>query len=100
MTKHTPATPLPWQHGKDRSGRIRIFGPDGIECVRALWKCVKTKEQRDANRAYIAHAANAYPKLVEAARYLAAMVEDINERHAQQGRVMVQELLRSLGEDA
>lgn len=59
-----PATPLPWSDGLDRAGRRRIFGPDGIECVRALWKAVKTKEERDQNRAYIVHAANAYPEMV------------------------------------
>lgn len=96
-----PATVLPWSHQEDRRGRIRIFGPNGIEVARALWKSVKTKEQRDQNRAYIAHACNAYPALVAALResqqHLDARPEDtgldiIRQRNAA--------LLRSLGESA
>jgi hypothetical protein len=57
--QHKPTTPLPWTdngtqvHGRDinpngsMSGAIRVFG-------------IQT------NYAYIAHACNAYPKLVEA----------------------------------
>ena len=59
-----PVTPLPWKYGEDKMGRKRIFGQEGIECARALWKAIKTKDERDQNAAYIVEACNAYPQLV------------------------------------
>jgi hypothetical protein len=48
MTKHTPATPLPWI-------------ADDLPVHKSF-----NKARLNQNRAYSAHAANAYPKLVEA----------------------------------
>ena len=75
--KHTPATPLPWRVVEHRGKRIFINGPlreDGqygadshsIACLYNL-----TNWQADA--AYIAHSANAYPLLVETLRKAQAM---------------------------
>ncbi len=95
-TKHKPATPLPWSEGEDRQGRRRIFGPDGIECARALWKVVKTKQQVSQNRVYIAHAANAYPKLVAALREASECLDDWSDDDTRSRAIA---LLRELGED-
>ena len=93
--KHKPATPLPWRTSPARSAEVQqqsgvrtigLMGMDGA-----------------VNAAYIAHACNAYPRLVKAARYLAAMVEDAaliraDPADTQPARVMMQDLLRELGE--
>ena len=56
--KHTPATPLPWQAVQSD---VRGYGnPRGI-----VYSDDDTLPQ---DAAYIAHAANAYPRLVEALR--------------------------------
>lgn len=97
--KHQPATPLPWRVSpslpaevQQESGihTIGIMGMDGA-----------------VNARYIAHAANAYPKLVEALRE----IETINDESAGDCRrrmgtrrgnsiVVARDLLRELGEDA
>lgn len=65
--KHTPATPLPWTainwevNKRTKLRQHALRGPDYPVNLRGL---ATGPEQRDA--AYIAHAANAYPKLVEA----------------------------------
>lgn len=71
-TKHTPATPLPWRVIEERGNRPAIYvnGPLRADRTadlnsRSIAKLYNlTGWQADA--AYIAHAANAYPKLVEA----------------------------------
>src|SRR3990167_11495800 len=94
MTKHTPATPLPWSnpitHGV--SGRI-----DPV-CV----------ADRGLDATYIAHAANAYPKLVEALRTLQTRINACELGPVHDGRAIADEmesecetsraLLRELGE--
>ena len=54
-TKHTPATPLPWKGPS--SVKSSMFPPFLIR-----------GEIPTADAAYIAHACNSYPKLVEALR--------------------------------
>ena len=106
--KHTPATPLPWRVVEHRGKRIFINGPlreDGqygadshsIACLYNL-----TNWQADA--AYIAHAANAYPALVEelwrARAGLLAAWEATPEGIGaiSKGIECIDDLLRSLGE--
>ncbi len=68
MVKHKPATPLPWtvEHGN------HVIGGNQ-ERSRVAVGSLSVAEYRvaDQNAAYIAHAANAYPRLVEALRELA-----------------------------
>ena len=62
-TKHTPATPLPWE-------TTSMVGDEWHErVVRRGWPSSELRDLDCGNHqdaAYIAHAANAYPKLVEA----------------------------------
>lgn len=58
MTKQKPATPLPWRTLADQ-----IIPDEADECIA---DCMGALEPRMKNSAYIAHACNAYPKLVEA----------------------------------
>ena len=95
-TKHKPATPLPWTLVSwDANKRTKIvefaFRGDYPVNLRGL---STGPEQRDA--AYIAHAANAYPKLVEALRICAALVHSDGEPVCGQ---KVRALLRELGEE-
>jgi len=69
-----PATPLPWALLRDyypANAKTDVFtpyivGPDGSNVAAAMMQ----PRERDflANRAYIAHACNNYPKVVEALR--------------------------------
>lgn len=108
--KHTPATPLPWEYEAtigDMSGWIAAARAEGGVAARpephkmkaiserknATRVCVlDERSQQDA--AYIAHAANAYPKLVRALSELVAFSP--NQPTCDAARA----LLRSLGEGA
>lgn len=101
--KHKPATALPWE-----------FRPDATEANpywrgASMWSggaCVVRMDFTNAhgqgaqNAAYIAHAANAYPRLVAALRAATARLQQETDGDAwtlhQQGAA----LLRELGEDA
>jgi hypothetical protein len=79
---HTPATPLPWKvvDASVFSGKAKV--------------CIAVEYPNGDSAAYIAHAANAYPKLVEALREELFNFGDrvkAHERH--------RALLRSLGEE-
>lgn len=95
MTKHAPATPLPWKTDENDELppaviRDNEYG-DGIAEVQG--------EQNDAD--YIAHAANAYPKLVEALRVIADRPPADDGEHAAEVNWIVATaaaLLRELGE--
>ena len=65
MTKHTPATPLPWKVGPPSTTTNAVAGQRGIWSGK---RGVADVYGYPANAAYLAHAANAYPKLVEALR--------------------------------
>lgn len=68
MTKHNPVTPLPW-----KSFEHSVFGPDakqGHDSDESSFRDRVSITSTPADAGYIAHCANAYPKLVEA---LAAM---------------------------
>ncbi len=62
-TKHTPATPLPWS-AEERGLTIhrQVVVGKGLVCQ------VSRRAGQAENAAYIAHACNAYPRLVEALR--------------------------------
>ena len=90
-TKHTPATPLPWRVSPARPAEVQqqsgtysigLMGMDGA-----------------ANAAYIAHAANAYPRLVDALRGLIALDVVLGrEFYDRQTVADARALLRELGE--
>lgn len=64
-TKIKPATPLPFRAGTSGShGLNKILDADGRVIGEASHYSIHCFEQRD----YLIHAANAYPKLVEALR--------------------------------
>ena len=71
ITRHTPATPLPWEVIRatdQRTGTMVCGGKpfNGATHAPAIVKRAGIGTHEDA--AYIAHTANAYPKLVEALR--------------------------------
>ena len=94
-TNHKPATPLPWRDEEGDAGGRHITadakGDDAIAC---------TYDESDfaaaaQDAAYIAHAANAYPKLVEALHDVLRQVKAYEGQHDR-----LRDLLRELGEDA
>lgn len=86
-----PATSLPWSAGKYNQW---VQSNDG-----ELVASVETEHNHGPeNAAYIAHAANAYPKLVEALKNIAANEWDANGATAT-GK-SVRALLREVGEAA
>ena len=103
MTKHTPATPLPWiaMHYGDGTVRTRNNWGDGVGNLVAESASQEHPVAKVANAYYIAHAANAYPKLVEALRtVLPALWNDnavckVYEKERDAGEA----LLHSLGEE-
>lgn len=74
-TKHQPATPLPWTTGQ----------------MPARWP------ERD--QMYAAHAANAYPKLVEALRQMCDYADSSVSPVAFRAEKFARALLRELGEN-
>jgi hypothetical protein len=88
VTKHTPATPLPWTHQATRKPMMPLVAANG-EWISSPYNRVGDIEDFE----YIAHAANAYPKLVEALR---EVIAGRYEADASRARA----LLRELGEDA
>ena len=107
-TKHRPATPLPWAITNSiRNGDVAIVAPgtkadDGrpvilaevFEDIIQMDECNRAAAKQNA--AYIARAANAYPKLVEALRAFAQS----GERQVGQHRGAAFALLRELGESS
>ncbi len=97
MTAHKPATPLPWAAqpigvaGKNNDIPISSIEPNVTDATHA----------QDA--AYIAHACNAYPRLVEALRqaldFIADRSDDLDEGE-QHAVGSADALLRELGEGA
>jgi hypothetical protein len=104
MTEHTPATPLPFTHKVN--GRLSaVLAEDGLVVMGSL---VVPGLKKDAgNHAYFTHAANAYPKLVEALRELLAEWDVMHADEDQRsgiteetgGIVGARALLRELGEE-
>lgn len=98
--KHQPATPLPWHQGPIDGGENAnnecVFDKDGeivADCgARATLDAMDWPEC-EKNAAYIAHAAVAYPKLVEVLRELS-----LRNPFPVQALVDGEALLRELGE--
>ena len=105
MTANKPATPLPWSISPD--GRKWIYcdaTKDHIFLGNAVTKTDGDDEIAVPNAAYIAHAANAYPKLVAALREYVNVVESVNNPNSfgvevRDAGAPARALLRSLGED-
>ena len=110
-TKHVPATALPWEPLRGKTG---IFGNEesmrhahGVNAVEPKNYGGSRVVQLDANNVrrdmeYIAHAANAYPKLVEALHDVLQWA-NIGVSECDQGgddTEAAEALLRSLGEEA
>lgn len=97
MTKHTPATPLPWRRAPQSRGAHRLLAGDKL-----VGEASHYNEGAYENAAYIAHTANAYPRLVEALRGMVDVADtlggnapEILWRQAEASRA----LLRELGEE-
>jgi hypothetical protein len=67
-TNHKPATPLPWIYDIERTPATPICTADRREWIASPFR--RVGEEQDA--AYIAHACNAYPRLVAALREVLA----------------------------
>lgn len=99
--KHQPATPLPWiaHSGTIVTGGNPSFAVADYAMDRSTDGNPRVDDQ--VNAAYSLHAANAYPKLVEACRGIVACGDYIgpgaNARNAQGA---ARALLRELGEEA
>jgi hypothetical protein len=96
MTKHTPATPLPWTHQATRKPMMPLVAANG-EWISSPYNRVGDIEDFE----YIAHAANAYPKLVEALRVIAETPRSAPSVPQDIVRVrrIAAALLRELGEE-
>lgn len=90
--KNKPATPLPWE--RDAYGAIVVTGRRLLVTGVALNTGNFNAEAQD-NTDYIRHAANAYPRLVQALKVIYAQEDDTISvfRHREIG-----EILRELGE--
>lgn len=84
--KHQPATPLPFSTKDDDI----IYGADGSDAG--------APEVSDQNLAYVIHAANAYPKLVEALRKLVRQAMPDPDK-ATGAHIAAASLLGDLGEE-
>lgn len=67
MTTHKPATPLPWKQGSNLSPEF-ICGTHGDGHNVPIAGMQTFREGYATDAAYIAHACNSYPRLVEALR--------------------------------
>jgi hypothetical protein len=78
MTKHTPATPLPWRVGAVTPARFPAYPIVGDVIVADV--SIRARGGSDKDAAYIAHAANAYQKLVDALRCMTEWDAELRER--------------------
>lgn len=81
--KHIPAMPLPW-HRDDKHADV-IRGPEGE------WIDMDLED-------YAIHAANAYPKLVEALRVAALGLTNGQKQRGESAQSIALSVLRELGE--
>jgi hypothetical protein len=63
-----PATKLPWHIGLKQAERIVYDATGWAVCNATVYHVKEDADDCKKNAAYIAHACNAYPKLVEALR--------------------------------
>jgi hypothetical protein len=100
MTKHTPATPLPWATRKPAKANIYTL-TDNTAAIAMATHHHGTQKQFE-NAAYIAHACNSYPRLVEALReHIAYLGKDVPSYDCGKRRSYdaARALLRELGEE-
>jgi hypothetical protein len=90
--KHKPATPLPWFENWNNPQDGWIEGQSQQVVVLTGVQDGQDQDDADKDAAYIAHAANAYPKLVRA---LYNIQRDVRTR---QDIEDARDLLRELGE--
>jgi hypothetical protein len=97
MTKHTPATPLPFSVDVSPF-KIYVHGNAG---PRNICESPRLDEHSRQDAAYIAHAANAYSKLVEALRLAANGLDTTGQttKQSNDARNHARALLRELGEE-
>ena len=81
MTTHTPATPLPWRVGQVSAGRFPAYPIIGDQLIVAD-VTIRARGRSNVDAAYIAHAANAYPRLIEALRSLKDRIGAFNGQTA------------------
>lgn len=89
--KHKPATPLPWETSTNQHQQWDVCAADAGDMVADLMGC----DGQEQNAAYIAHAANAYPRLVVA---LQRIVNDGDALRGDEIAGWAAETLRELGE--
>ena len=102
MTAHKPATPLPF---RSEDTTVKYVTHGAWHTIARLNDKKYTNEANKENAAYLAHAANAYPKLVAALREYVNVVESVNNPNSfgvevRDAGAPARALLRSLGEDA
>lgn len=111
MPAPKPATPLPWNVAGDQTSGCIVKAGDGIASHVAKyhdqWVCEEHGNTDGygafRNAAYIAHAANAYPRLVEMlqiVRTIAGMRLEQDDRPEWAKLKQCDALLAELGEDA
>lgn len=83
-----PATALPWHLGMKQADSIVYDSAGWAICNATVYHGHADRADTQANARYIAHACNAYPKLIELVRACAGAG----------GSVFAQALLRELGE--
>ena len=93
--KHKPATALPWSVDQTPSG-FEVVNEETLFTVARIPTSQRSMSTRmmETNAAYIVHAANAYPKLVEA-------IKDSLHGHCDvgsQSSALFLRILRELGE--
>jgi hypothetical protein len=75
-----PATPLPWHRGLKQAEQI-VYDAKGWAIANAtVYHGEADKDECKANAAYIAHACNAYPRLVEAINAALKELADLDKR--------------------
>jgi hypothetical protein len=98
VTKHQPATPLPWQSLEDGRSHVKLVHVETTSdnTAGAGLPVCSINRARIGDAEYLTHAANAYPKLVEALR---DTLED-RSQHLNRDQVdAILSLLRELGEE-
>ena len=88
-TNHKPATALPWKYQAEGRAQFGILGSARLPAPHP------TAQNNQTDAAYIAHAANAYPRLVEFACFVA--LQDPNGLTTEGNRARA--LLRELEEE-
>ena len=88
-TKHQPATPLPWSEPVN-------YGNVSFEIQSCSQQVLVGKKWTIQDVRYVSHAANAYPRLVQALQDLLPDPEASNYTKAEQ---RASALLRELGEE-